>query len=106
VLATCNRSGVVSFVEVGRALARGPAEVFRLKLVAPSGDDPHPRGVAVTPDGSMAAIVGGRKGAPRSSLVWLIDLRARRLASTVAGVGNEAYALAFSAGRESLSAAR
>lgn len=106
VLATCNRSGVVSFVDVGRALAQGPAEVFRLKLVAPSGDDSHPRGVAVTPDGSMAAIVGGRKGAPRSSLVWLIDLRARRLASTVAGVGNEAYALAFSGMRESLSAAR
>jgi hypothetical protein len=28
--------------------------------------------------------------------VWLVDLEEKRVAATVAGVGNEAYALAFS----------
>jgi DNA-binding beta-propeller fold protein YncE len=95
VLVTCNRSGMVSFVDVARARARQPAEVHRLLLTAPSGEPPSPRGVAVSPGGRLAAIVGGRKGKPRSSIVWLVDLAARRVAATITGVGNEAYALAF-----------
>jgi DNA-binding beta-propeller fold protein YncE len=96
VIATCNRSGLVSFVDVGCALARKPSEVCRLRLQTPSGGDPAPRGVAVAPGGHLAAIVGGRKGGPRSSHAWLVDLEQRRVVATVAGVGNEAYALAFS----------
>jgi DNA-binding beta-propeller fold protein YncE len=96
VIATCNRSGFVSIVDVGCALARKPSEVCRLRLQTPSGGEPAPRGLAVAPGGRLAAIVGGRKGAPRSSFVWLVDLEEKRVAATVAGVGNEAYALAFS----------
>jgi hypothetical protein len=95
VLVTCNRSGMVSFVDVARAHARQPAEVHRLLLTAPSGEHPSPRGVAVAPGGRLAAIVGGRKGKPRSSVVWLVDLAGPRVAATITGVGNEAYALAF-----------
>lgn len=95
VLATCNRSGVVSCVDVAKALTGKPCESFRLALTDPSGGEPCPRGIAVAPGGRLAAVVGGRKGGPRSSLVWLIDLAERRVAATVAGVGNEAYALAF-----------
>ncbi|HXF54910.1 MAG TPA: YncE family protein [Hyphomicrobiaceae bacterium] len=95
VLATCNRTGVVSCVDVAQALAGKPSETFRLELTVPSGGEPSPRGIAVAPGGRLAAVVGGRKGGPRSSLVWVIDLAERRVAATVAGVGNEAYALAF-----------
>ena len=95
ILVTCNRSGMVSFIDVAWARARQPAEVHRLPLAAPSGEHPSPRGVAVSPGGRLAAIVGGRKGKPRSSIVWLIDLADRRVAATITGVGNEAYALAF-----------
>jgi DNA-binding beta-propeller fold protein YncE len=95
VLATCNQTGMVCWLDVGRALEKGPAEVARLRLVDPSGGEPRPRGIAVAPGGKLAAIVGGRKGSPRSSLIWLVDVGANRVLATVTGVGNEAYALTF-----------
>ncbi len=97
VLVTCNRSGMISFVDIAPDRGRQPAEVHRLPLFALDGKHPSPRGVAVAPGGRLAAVVGGRKGEPRSSIVWLVDLAVRRVAATVTGVGNEAYALAFAA---------
>jgi hypothetical protein len=44
--------------------------------------------------GRFACVIGGAKGGPRSSLVWLVDLESGRIAATVTEVGNESYFLA------------
>jgi DNA-binding beta-propeller fold protein YncE len=93
VIATCFRSNTVSFVDVGKALATQPAEVARLEIPTPDGEPSRPRGVVITPDGRYAAITGGAKTGPGSSMLFLVDVSTMRLAATVTNVGNESYLL-------------
>jgi DNA-binding beta-propeller fold protein YncE len=94
IIATCFRSNTISIVDVDAALAGRPAEVTRLKPQTPNGGPARPRGIAITRDKRYAAITGGAKTGPRSSLVWLLDLASGAIAATVTEVGNESYLLA------------
>jgi DNA-binding beta-propeller fold protein YncE len=93
VLATCFRSNTVSLLDVEKALAGAPAEERRAVYAAPDGGPGRPRGIAMLPDGVHAAIVGGAKGAPGSSLVWIVDVATLRPLACITGVGNESYLL-------------
>jgi DNA-binding beta-propeller fold protein YncE len=93
-VASCFRSNTVSIVDVAEAVRGGRGEVLRLSPATPNGGPARPRGIAITPDRRHAAIVGGAKTGPRSSLVWLLDLESGRIVATVTGVGNESYLLA------------
>jgi DNA-binding beta-propeller fold protein YncE len=92
-IATCFRSNTVSLIDVGKALAAQPAEVARLAVPTPDGGPSRPRGVVLTPDGRYAAITGGAKTGPGSSMLFLIELPSMKLAGTVTGIGNESYLL-------------
>lgn len=92
VVASCFRSNTVSFVDVAAAIAGRPAEIHRLHPTAPGGVAARPRGIAMA-GGRYAAVIGGAKNGPRSSLVWLIDLASARVVATVTQVGNESYGL-------------
>lgn len=87
-LVSCFAAGTVSLVEVAAA-----REVDRLALADPTGGPAQPRGVLVAPDGSWAAVTGGKKRGPRSSLLWLLDLARFAVLSRVTGIGNETYLL-------------
>jgi DNA-binding beta-propeller fold protein YncE len=93
VIATCFRSNTVSLVDVAKALDAQPAEILRLELPTPDGGPSRPRGVVITPDGRYAAITGGAKTGPGSSLLFLLDLERMQLAGRVTNVGNESYLL-------------
>ena len=93
VIATCFRSNTVSLIDVSKALAAQPAEVVRLKVPTPDGSPSRPRGVVLTPDGRYAAITGGAKTGSGSSMLFLIEVPAMKLAGTVTNVGNESYLL-------------
>jgi DNA-binding beta-propeller fold protein YncE len=98
VVATAFRSNTVSLVDVGDALAGRSRETARLTLAMPDGGPSRPRGVAIAPDGRHAAIAGAPKGAPRSSMLWIVALDDMRVAGLVTGVGNESYFLAALSG--------
>lgn len=91
-VASCFRSNAISILDVQAALVGQPSERHRLYPEAPVGDPSRPRGIAVC--GRYACVIGGAKGGPGSSLVWLIDIEAGTVAGTVCGVGNESYFLA------------
>jgi DNA-binding beta-propeller fold protein YncE len=93
VVATCFRSNTVSVVDVGQALAGAPAEERRELFTASDGGPGRPRGLVMLPDGEHVAIIGGAKGAPGSSLVWIVDLKTLSPRACVTGVGNESYLL-------------
>ena len=92
IVASCFRSNTISFVDVADALAGRKAEIHRLHPTTPDGAAPRPRGIAMCA-GRYAAVIGGAKNGPRSSLVWLVDLERAAVAATVTGVGNESYGL-------------
>lgn len=92
VIASCFRSNTISIVDVADAAMGRKGEVARLHPTAPGGIAPRPRGIAIA-SVRYAAIIGGAKSGPRSSLVWLLDLETGRIAGTVTGVGNESYGL-------------
>jgi DNA-binding beta-propeller fold protein YncE len=94
VIASCFRSNSISIVDVAEALAGRPAEVLRLSPQTPNRGPARPRGIAIGPDKRHAAIVGGAKTGPRSSVLWLLDLSSGEIVSTVTEVGNESYLLA------------
>jgi DNA-binding beta-propeller fold protein YncE len=94
VIASCFRSNSISIVDVAEALAGRPAEVLRLSPRTPNLGPARPRGIAIGPDKRHAAIVGGAKTGPRSSVLWLLDLSSGEIVSTVTEVGNESYLLA------------
>lgn len=93
IVATCFRSNTVSLVDVEKALAAQPAEVARLDVPTPDGGPSRPRGVVMTPDGRYAAITGGAKTGPGSSMLFLVEVPSLKLAATVTNVGNESYLL-------------
>jgi DNA-binding beta-propeller fold protein YncE len=93
VVASCFRSNTVSLIDVSKALAMQPAEVARLELPTPDGGPSRPRGVVITPDGRYAAITGGAKTGPGSSMLFLLDVATMKLAGRVTNVGNESYLL-------------
>ncbi len=93
VVATCFRSNTVSLIDVSKALEMQPAEVARLELPTPDGGPSRPRGVVITPDGRYAAITGGAKTGPGSSMLFLVDVASMKLAGRVTNVGNESYLL-------------
>jgi DNA-binding beta-propeller fold protein YncE len=91
-----NNVSIVS-MELARAGNRD-AEVTRIPLVRADGQPARPRGSAITSDGRYAVISGGPSVPPFSQELghlYVIDLRSRRLAATVTGVGHEPYALAI-----------
>lgn len=92
VVATCFRANTISLIDVRDAIAGRPSEVLRLHPQAPGGATPRPRGITMVGD-RYAAIIGGAKTGSRSSIVWLLDLPAGRIVSTVTEVGNESYML-------------
>jgi DNA-binding beta-propeller fold protein YncE len=87
-LVSCFASGTVSLLEVASA-----REVARLALADPTGGPAQPRGIAIAPDGAWAAVTGGKKRGPRSSVLWTIDLARFAVLSRVTGIGNETYML-------------
>ncbi|MEZ5845039.1 MAG: YncE family protein, partial [Hyphomicrobiaceae bacterium] len=92
-VASCFRTNTISLVDVDAALAGRTAEVARIRPQLAGGAPARPRGIAIVgPD--LAAVTGGAKSGPGSSVVFLIDLRRARVAATVTGVGNESYFLA------------
>ncbi|RTL87951.1 YncE family protein [Ancylobacter aquaticus] len=85
------RTGTLSRLERGAdGLWR---EARRLALEGPDSGPACPRGVAVTPDGALVLVAGGPRGAPESSVLWLVDARELTLIARVKGVGNESYFL-------------
>jgi DNA-binding beta-propeller fold protein YncE len=96
VIATCFRSNTISIVDVREAIAGRPAEALRLHPATPDGAAPRPRGVVMAGP-RHAAIVGGAKAGPGSSLIWLLDLQRGAIVATVTGVGNESYMLDWTA---------
>lgn len=92
------RANNVSIVSVELALAGNPdAEVARIPLVRADGRPARPKGSAITSDGRYAVISGGPSEPPFSQELghlYVIDLRSRRLVTTVTGVGHEPYGLA------------
>jgi len=94
IIASCFRSNTISIVDVNAALAGRSAEVARLKPQTPNGGPARPRGIVIAADKRHAAITGGAKMGPKSSLVWLLDLASGAIAATVTEVGNESYLLA------------
>jgi len=92
VVATCFRANTISLIDVRDAIAGRRSEVLRLHPQAPGGATPRPRGITMVGD-RYAAIIGGAKTGSRSSIVWLLDLPAGRIVSTVTEVGNESYML-------------
>jgi DNA-binding beta-propeller fold protein YncE len=93
VMASCFRSNTISLIDLDAALAGRPAEEKRALLETPSGGPGRPRGIAMLPDGRHAAVVGGAKSGPGSSLVWIIQIDTLKPAGCVTGVGNESYLL-------------
>jgi DNA-binding beta-propeller fold protein YncE len=93
VVASCFRSNTVSLVNVGKALAGELAEVARIEVPTPDGGPSRPRGIVITPDGRYAAVTGGAKTGPGSSMLFLIEIPTLKLAGTVTQVGNESYLL-------------
>jgi DNA-binding beta-propeller fold protein YncE len=93
IVATCFRSNTVSLVDVEKALAGAPAEERRVHFSAPDGGPGRPRGLVMLPDGVHAAIIGGAKGVPGSSVVWIAEIETLVARSCVKGVGNESYLL-------------
>jgi len=93
IIATCFRSNTISIVDVADAFAGRPSEVLRLHPTTPNGAAARPRGITIA-GGRYAAIIGGAKQGPNSSLVWLLDLASGRIVATVTEVGNESYMLA------------
>ena len=93
------RANNVSIVNIERALAGDAgAEVARIPLVRPDGQPARPKGSAITADGRYAIISGGPSSPPFAQelgLLYVIDLRSRRVVATVTGVGHEPYALAM-----------
>jgi hypothetical protein len=49
--------------------------------------------VAIGPGGAWAAITGGAKTGPRSSVLWMVDPLSLVPISRVTGIGNETYLL-------------
>ncbi len=92
------RANNVSIVDLDLALAGEHAEVARIPLRRADGRPARPKGSAVTSDGRYAVISGGPGSQPFSEetgYVYVIDLRSRRVVSTVTGVGNDPYNLAL-----------
>jgi len=93
------RAENVAIVDLKMALAGDPrAEVARIALSRDDGRPVRPKGSAVTSDGRYAVISGGPGAEPFSQElghVYVIDLRSRRVVSTVTGVGNDPYGLAI-----------
>jgi DNA-binding beta-propeller fold protein YncE len=96
------RANNVSIVDLAKALAHDPgAEVARIPLTRVADPDgvvrpARPKGSAVTSDGRYAVISGGQRTTfVPSGTVWVIDLRTRKVAGTVTGVGNDPYGLAL-----------
>lgn len=87
-LVSCFASDTLSLVDVAAA-----REVERLVLQDPTGGPAQPRGIAISADGAWAAVTGGKKRGPRSSLLWMLDLARFRVGSRVTGIGNETYLL-------------
>lgn len=92
VIASCFRSNTISIVDVADATAGRPAERLRLYPKTPGGTEARPRGIVVAA-GRYACVIGGAKGGPGSSLVWLLDLETGGIVACVTGVGNESYGL-------------
>jgi len=95
VIASCFRTNTVSRVDVAAALAGRPAEEKRLHLVTSDGRPGRPRGIAVTADGRHAAITGGAREGPGSSVLFLVEIAGMTEAGCVTGVGDESYFLAM-----------
>jgi DNA-binding beta-propeller fold protein YncE len=93
-LTSCFRSNTLSLIDIDRALDGDAKEARRLHLSTPGGGPGRPRGIAVTPDGRHAAVIGGAKKGPGSSVVFLIDIASFSVVGLVTGVGNESYMLA------------
>ncbi len=93
VIVSCFRSNTVSLVDVRNALGGEPAEEKRVHFENPNGGPGRPRGIVCTPDGRYAAIIGGAKTGPGSSLVWIVDVATLKPLGCVTGVGNESYLL-------------
>ena len=86
------RSNTLSVVDVARALARDPgAEETRLVLETPDGRPSRPRGIAITADGTRAAVTGAPRSGPGSSVLWVVDLERMAVLGRVTEVGDEAY---------------
>ena len=92
IVATCFRSNTISIVDVADAIAGRPAEALRLHPTTPDGAASRPRGITIAA-GHYACVIGGAKAGPRSSLVWLLDLRIGKVVATITEVGNESYML-------------
>lgn len=89
---SCFRTNVISVLDVEAAVAGRPAERHRITPAAPNGGPARPRGIVTC--GRYACVIGGAKGGPGSSCVWLIDPESGEVAGTVSEVGNESYFLA------------
>ncbi|WP_018388851.1 YncE family protein [Ancylobacter sp. FA202] len=85
------RTGTLSRLERGAdGLWR---EVRRATLEGVDGAAACPRGVAVTADGALVLVAGGPRGAPESSVLWLLDAMTLAMMARVRAVGNESYFL-------------
>jgi hypothetical protein len=52
-----------------------------------------PRGIAMTADGRLVLVAGGRKAASGSSCLWILDAGTLEPKARLRGVGNESYFL-------------
>ena len=57
------------------------------------GGTSMPRGVHLASGGGHLLVAGGRKAAPGSSALWVLDPETLEIQARVSGVGNETYFL-------------
>ena len=88
-IATAFRSNTISLIDIAAA-----KEVARMEPRTPNGAPARPRGIALSPDGRYAAIIGGAKAGPGSSILFLLDIERFAVEGIVTEIGNESYFLA------------
>ncbi len=86
---SCADSGAVSLVDVEDRRESVRKHLDLDQAIA------MPRGIAATGDGRHVVVAGGKKGAPGSSSLWILDAGSLDILARVPGVGNESYFLSM-----------
>lgn len=90
------RTNNIDVIDVAKALAGEKATIARIPLSTESDKPSRPRGIAITPDGSYAAITGAPpKDGHNSSMVWIVDLRTNEVKGRVTEIGSESYTIGY-----------
>ncbi|MGQ4273237.1 YncE family protein [Terrihabitans sp. B22-R8] len=91
IVASNFRANNLSIIDVKKALAGEKAEIKRVPLETPNGEQSRPRGIAFSSDGKYFAISGAPKSKANSGVVWILDTETFEVKGRVTEIGNETY---------------